>query len=572
MQSTIFENFLESYENNKERVVLEYKEGHHFAKITYQTLYELVFCFMGELKKLGVKKGELVGLISENRPEWVISDLALLGLGAVSVPIHKVLSTDQIAEILKETKPRILLISDEIVFEKIKNIKELRDFLEKIIYFEENKIELEKTEILYFKKITHENNACSEADIVKTTQDDLATVLYTSGTTGKAKGVMLTNGNLVSNAKALMRTVTISANDKFLSILPLSHIFERTVGYYVPLFSGAVISYIEDPKKFGEVVKLEKPSIVIAVPRLYEKVYEKIVKELNHNKIKKAIFYKAISVFNNSKANPVLKQLIDTVIFGKVKKELGGNIRFFVSGGAPLNKDVAIFFNSINLKVLEGYGLTETSPVISCNSEESICLGTVGKPIPETQVKIDSGEILAKGPGVMRGYFNNEQATKETFSGEWLKTGDLGEIDNNGNLKITGRIKDLIVLSTGKKVAPAKMEEELEFSKFISQALLIGDGYKYLTALIVPCWEEVLAEFGRKNKKELLKEGKLYSFFEDETAKILNHYAEHEKIKKFILLEEEFSLDTGEMTPTLKLRRHKILEKYKPQIKELYNE
>ena len=577
MANTIFDLFLKTAQKYPKNKALLYKKGHHFESLTYSQLEALVFGFGSGLQSLGVEKGNRVAIISENRPEWVIADLALMAIGAISVPIHKVFSGPQIVKILAKTQPKVVIISDQSVLEKLVNAENFEGLPEHFIICEDVKISAFKDfadkfggiKISNFKTVV--SHQLRKFD-VQNSPKDIATILYTSGTGGEPKGVVLTHQNLASNVNAIKSIVKVISSDKFLSILPLSHIFERTVGYYVPLSCGATISYIEDPRQFGTVIKEEKPSIVLGVPRLYEKIYDKIMGEVSKNPLKKALFEVFLWLAETLGEKSAVRKFLESTVFSKIEKGLGGQIRFFVSGAAPLPEEIGRFFKAIGIKILEGYGLTETSPVVSCNTLENINFGTVGKPLPGIDVKIASdGEILVKGASVMAGYYQNEQATKAAFSEDgWFKTGDLGELDKRGYLKIIGRKKDIIVLSTGKKVSPALVEEGLEKNVYISQSLVFGEGKKFTAALIVPEWEEVFGKFGKKSKTELVQDEKLHHFFEKEITDAQEHLAEHEKAKKFIILPHEFSIENGMLTPTLKPRRHVIFERYEREIKELY--
>jgi len=405
--------------------------------------------------------------------------------------------------------------------------------------------------------------------------DDVCSIVYTSGTTGLPKGVELSHNNFLSNVEAVKSAVPVRQDDVFLSFLPLSHILERTCGYYVPLLSGAAIAYAESAKTILLNLSEIKPTILIAVPRIFEKFYEGVwnnARELAG--FKKHIFFWALK----QKERGLPRILAEFLVFKKIKSKLGGHLRLAVSGGASLDKKIAKFFMKIGILILEGYGLTETSPVIAVNKEDGFKFGAVGKPISGVDVKIfRDKEILVKGPNVMKKYFNDLEGTKSVIDPDgWFHTGDLGFVDEEGFLTIIGRKKEMIVLSGGKNIWPEVIERELNNDCFVSQSMIIGNNRKFISALIVPDWEKI-QNFLKENNlaaespENLVKNEILNEFFRERVEEINKNFSDYEKIKKFQLIAQEFSQEREEMTPTLKLRRKTIEDNHKKEIEEMYN-
>jgi long-chain acyl-CoA synthetase len=568
----LFYTSAERFANNE---ALKYKVGHHYEQLSYFELKKEVIKLALALQKLGFKKGDKVILFTENRPEWVIADLALVSLGAINVPVHSVLSPIQLEEIIKEIKPKALLFSDHELGAKLIDISETIATIPHLISFD--KFESNGFgHLKYFKELVDGivPSMKDEAELIETSlgisPQDTATVIYTSGTTGHFKGVRLTHENFIFDAMGVLNYVWVYPEDRFFSILPLSHVFERTVGYYIPLYSGASIGYSTDLANISQEIKDRQPTIVIAVPRLFEKIYEKILANVNKSLIKRMIFRYAFGLKKGGK-NKRLENLCEKMVFSKVRAEFGGKIRFFVSGGAALPPKLGKFFDQVGLVILEGYGLTETSPVVSCNRLEDYCFGTVGPLLEEVQVKIDpTGEILVKGPNVSCGYVNKGDNKGSFTKDGWFRTGDYGFFDKKGFLVLTGRKKDLIVLSTGKKVSPPLIEEQLESSPYIEQAFVFGDARKHIAAILVPNHEKLTEKFGNSSSHWLVKDKKIREFLATETKNLLKNYASYEKIHKFIIQPELFSIENGELTPKFSLRRHVIYERNLEEIEKIY--
>lgn len=565
---------VDKYPNNS---ALAYRVGHHYESLTYEQLRDEVVVLALALKKLGIKPGDRAILMSENRPEWVITDLALSSIGAIGAPLHEVLSATQLADVIEELGPKAIFFSGEETEEKMISISAQIAKISTLISFEKKDTEA-LGKLHYFKELIDNHEATEEEKqaIVDASRDidpgSVCTIIYTSGTTGHLKGVQLTHANIIANLEGIRGSICSDENDRFFSILPLSHVFERTAGYYVPLYFGSSIGYSIDLAKVSQEIAERKPTIMVAVPRLFEKIYEKVLEKVNKNIVSKLIFRIAFGRRHAGKQGDFLDNIFDKIVFSKIRASFGGETKFFVSGGAKLSEKIGKFFDTVGLTILEGYGLTETSPVIAVNQLTSYKFGTVGHVLSNIEVKIGKGdEILVKGPSVMKGYLRDED-NKEAFTADgWFKTGDMGYIDKNDFLTITGRIKDLIVLTTGKKIAPVPIEEALELSEYIEQACVLGDGYKHIIALVVPNFEALKEKFGISEKSQLLKDESVLQHLKTEIEFATRNMASIEKVRKYILLKDPFSVESGEMTPTLKLRRHIILARNQEEIEKIYS-
>ncbi|MCX7797918.1 MAG: long-chain fatty acid--CoA ligase [Melioribacter sp.] len=578
----------------KERPALKHKIDDNWIGITYDQLYEETENFACGLASLGVKREHKVAIISENRPEWVYSDMAILGIGAIDVPIYPISTSETIEYILNNSESIGVIVSNKFQLNKIlkirNNCKHLKFIIimnnhektnDKDVYsFEEVQVkgkEFRKENPNYFKE---QSELCRE--------NDLCTIIYTSGTTGEPKGVMLTHRNIVSNIKAAHEVFYIDENDVFLSFLPLCHIFERMAGYYTAFSSGGTIAYAESIEKIANNLLEIRPTIVTAVPRLFERMYSKIKRNVeSQSERKQKIFNWAIEVGKEyqlaKKSNqPVpltltLKHKIaDKLVLSKLRERTGGRIRFFISGGAALARELGIFFEAVGILIIEGYGLTESSPVLTVNRVNDYKFGTVGKPLPGVEIKIaKDGEILASGPNIMVGYYKNKKETEEVLKDGWLHTGDIGVFDAEGFLIITDRKKHLFKTSQGKYIAPTPIENMFLASKYIDQFVIIGDRRMFITALIVPDFE-ALKEYADANRiqynsiEELVKMKQIYELLDRELDQFQKKLASFERIRKFAILDKPFSIETGELTPSLKVRRKVIEERYKDLIEEMY--
>ena len=560
-------------------------KGGTYQDISYAELGESVAAFRKGLIALGIEKDDRVAILSENRPEWAVADFGILAAGAVTVPMFSTLTAAQVGYILKDSGAKIICVSTERQLRKVTAIRDEVATLEQVILFDS--VEGEYPDgVIGFEAVceleTDETNAAAS-------EEDIATIIYTSGTTGAPKGVMLTHANFISNLEACKSLVDVGETDVLLSFLPLSHVFERLGGHYVPLLSGAKVAYAESPLTVAQNMPEVSPTVMLSVPRLYEMMHDRILRRVQAgSSLKQKIFHWGVSVGSavssaiqqGRKPSAILQLkagVADKLVFAKLKAATGGRLRFFVSGGAALPQSIAEFFHAAGLLILEGYGLTETSPVISINHPEHWKFGTVGMPIPGVEVQIaEDGEILTRGPHVMKGYFNNESATAEVIDADgWLHTGDIGIIDEDGFVKITDRKKNIIVLSNGKNVAPQPIESELVQSPFIDQILLVGNERKNLAALIVPNFDALKA-WAAENGVEtddlgvMLQTRDVQQLIQREIRSRLTDFADFEQVRRFALLEKEFTQENDEMTPTLKLKRNVIIEKYGDVIEGMY--
>ena len=585
-------------------------KGGTYQDISYTEFGESVDAFRKGLNALGVQKDDRVALLSENRPEWAITDFGSLKAGAVTVPMFSTLTAAQVGYILKDSGSKIICVSTSRQLEKVTAIRDEVPTLERIIVFDP--IEGEPPEgVIQFEAVceldgqeqgigVRNPSHASEDDIgvgnpSHVSEDDIATIIYTSGTTGDPKGVMLTHANFISNLQACKSLIDVSDADVLLSFLPLSHVFERLGGHYVPLSSGAKVAYAESTFTVAQNMREVAPTVMLSVPRLYETMHDRILRAVQEGSpLKQKIFHWGVSVGSSvssaiqkgRKPSAILQlqqNIADKLVFAKLKAATGGRLRFFVSGGAALPQSIAEFFHAAGILILEGYGLTETSPVISMNHPAQWKFGTVGVPAPGVEVHIaEDGEILTRGPHVMKGYFNNEAATAEVIDEEgWFYTGDIGIIDADGFVKITDRKKNIIVLSNGKNVAPQPIESELVQSPFIDQIMLVGNERKNLAALIVPNFEALKAWAAENNvategtdgeTSPLHETREVQQLIQSEIRSRLTDFSDFEQVRRFKLLEKEFSQEADEMTPTLKLKRNVIMERYGDTIEEMYPE
>jgi len=594
--STIAEMFVALTDKHarETRPVLMYKTEGAYRGIPYAELRRRVDLFAFGLASLGLKKGDRVSIISENRPEWVISDQAIVSLGGVGVPIYPTMTAKQNEYIFNDATVRFAIVSNQFQLNKVLRVLDDVKSLEKVVVMEDRGTET-NPKILTFaevltagEKFEQENPDHVNASRKMVKPEDLLTLIYTSGTTGNPKGVMLTHANLVGNIISSAGIILIGPEDTLLSFLPLSHSFERMAGYYTALACGATIAYAESIDTVRDNMLEVRPTIVTTVPRLFERIQSRVLKLIDSSSpLRKQIFYWALEIGKQYAARKnaghvpsllaVEHALADRLVFSKIRERTGGRMRFFVSGGAALGKEFGEFFEAMGMKIIEGYGLTESSPVISANRLEKYRFGSVGFPIPGVEVKIAlDGEILARGSNIMRGYWNNPAATKEVLDEEgWLHTGDIGLFDAEGFLHITDRKKHLFVSSGGKNIAPQPIENLFLASRYIDQFMLIGDRRMFLTALIVPDFD-ALKEFADSHKidykdnTDLAKDARINDLLEEEISQIQKDLANFERVRKFTLLERQFSIEDGELTPTQKVRRKVIEERYASLIEDMY--
>lgn len=579
-------------------LALKYRKQGRFVTLSYSEFYNRALMVTRGLKKLDVKAGDRVAILSENRAGWVIADMGILCAGAVTVPIYPTSTPEQIEYMLNHSGARIVFVSGRFQYGKLLKIRESVPGLKLVVSFERFLGEPE-LQVCTFYQLSEIDTPISdrerreiEAEIDCIRPEDLLTLIYTSGTTGVPKGVMLTHSNILTNTHYLTGKadeVLVGKDDIVLSFLPLSHVLERTVGYYLTIRNGALMAFADSAEKVPENMLEVQPTMMVSVPRLFEKIYHRIFETVHQMPIvKKAIFHWAIEVgkqFVESKyiscqpsASLRFKYaLADRLVFSKLREKFGGGMKLFCSGGAPLDKTINEFFWVIGIPIFEGYGLTETSPAVTFNSYAHIRFGSVGVPLEDTEIKTaEDGEILVKGPQVMLGYYNDPAATAEVLQDGWFRTGDIGEI-RDGFLYITDRKKELIITAGGKNIAPQPIENELKMDKYVSSAFVYGDKKPYLTALIVPNIERLLELAKEKHLDyfdldDLVMSEPVQKLFEQRIAEINSRLAPYETIKRFALLAYDFSIENGELTPTLKLRRKVIYEKHKQKIEDLYTD
>ena len=561
--NNLLELFYDQYQRqDKESIFLQSLKKPK-KKYSWEDVYLNINKLSEEISK-HIKKGDRCLLVSENRPEWMISDLSIMLSGGITVPAYTTYTERDYEYIIDDCTPAIIIISDKIQYEKIKNIIQKKDFIKKTIFFESieniNK-ELHLNIHDVFKKDKHNNQNFYD---LKIQRKDMACIIYTSGTQGNPKGVMLSHGGILNNCEGAYGLLQkfISKKPKFLTWLPLSHSYEHTV-QFVQIVVGARVFYAESIDKLIKNMSDCSPEVMTAVPRFYQNLFQKINTPFSKTVgLKKFLVNQTVNL-GKKKLNKQRFSLIENfinficekLVREKIKNQFGGNLKTFISGGGALDKEVGLFLNAIGLPTLQGYGLTEASPVVSCNSIEDIRVETVGPPFKGNLVKIaDDGEILIKGENVMLGYWKNEEETNKVLKDGWLYTGDIGEFDGQF-LKITDRKKDIIITAGGDNISPIKVENDLNKSEFIEQSLVYGESKQYLVSLIV------LSEEHKNISKERIQQ---------EIEKINLDLTKIEKIKKFIIIEDQFSIENNMMTPTLKLKRYKIIKKYKIELEKLF--
>jgi long-chain acyl-CoA synthetase len=572
---------------------LRYKRDGAWRSVTSDEFRAAVEELSMGLRALGLERGDKVAILSENRPEWAFADLATLAVGAVDAPIYSTLTPPQVLYILNDSESKVVFVSNEAQWRKLAEVRAQARHLKHVIRMDP--VPLEGTLSLDEVRARGREALAGDKDAVRkrtaeVQPDDLATLIYTSGTTGDPKGVMLTHWNLTSNVLAAAKVFReLGADDVALSFLPLCHSFERTAGHNFMLYCGATIAYAESVEKVPENMQEIRPTLMCSVPRLYEKMYARVNEKVASDPpLRQKIFRWAIGVGREAFRHRVAKTqpgawlgfkfaLADKLVFSKIKERTGGRLRLFVSGGAPLAREIAEFFGAAGLLVCEGYGLTETSPVITCNRPNEMRPGTVGKPLEAVEVRIaEDGEILTRGPHIMKGYFNKPEATAEAIDAErWFHTGDIGVIDADGFLTITDRKKDIIVTSGGKNIAPQPIENAIKTNPFFAEVVMIGNKRNYACALVVPNFE-TLEKWARAQgvsfggRAELIAEPRVVAYYEQLVRDLTPHLAQFEKIKKIALLPQEFTLEAGELTPTLKVKRRVVEQKYADVIGRLY--
>ncbi len=576
-----------------DHAALRHKSEGAWRDITYGDLETRVRHTALGLRELGISSGDRVAILSMNRPEWAIADLACLTIGAADVPIYPTLAIVQTAYILRDSQARAIFVEDRTQHDKVSESRDQLPRLEHVITLGAESLPgaMSLAEVAQRGAAAERRYPEYRPEALAIKPGELATLIYTSGTTGEPKGVMLTHRNLTSNVHAGLQRLSLGDKDSCLSFLPLSHSFERTAGYYTMLQAGATINYAEGLDAVLGNLREVQPTVVVSVPRLYEKVFAgTLERALAGGALKRRIFFWARRTGERWADQVLAKRpvragigfkrwLADRLVLSQLRAAVGGRIRYFISGGAPLSPDIARFFFAAGLPVLEGYGLTETSPIVAVNPFEAPRLGTVGPPINGVELKIaDDGEILVRGPNVMHGYFNKPEETRGALTEDgWFHTGDIGSLDADGYLTITDRKKDIVVTAGGKNIAPQPIENRVKVSAFVHNAVLIADRRKFPLLLVVPDGEAVKIWAKERNlahddPNELLRSPDVVAKIEREVMGNLRDLANYQMPKKIVLLEEDFSIARGELTPTLKAKRRVIEEHYKGLIDAAYEE
>ncbi|HEX6587644.1 MAG TPA: long-chain fatty acid--CoA ligase [Longimicrobiales bacterium] len=584
---TLNQLFLDAVRAYQGEEAFREKVGGSWRSITYSEFAANVRRLAKALESLGVERGDRVAILSENRPEWALSDYATLAMCAPNVPVYPTLPADQITYLLENSGSKVILVSNAEQAAKIREIRPQLPALRWMITFDDvasGDGEMTLADALKRGDAGAFGIEEFERRALSAKPDDTATIIYTSGTTGQPKGVALTHDNIYSNTRAVSGVLPTGTEDVALSLLPLSHIFERMVDYYL-FSSGVTIAYAESIEKVPDNLMEVRPTIVASVPRLYEKIYSRVKAATG---IKGVLVKWASGVgtrwadvkLAGREPGPLLAlqhRVADKLVFSKLRERTGGQLRFFISGGAPLSETLGRFFYAAGVLILEGYGLTETSPVTNVNRPDRFRFGTVGPAVPGTSIRIaDDGEILVKGPQVMKGYYKNEEATRETIDADgWFHTGDVGEIDEQGFLRITDRKKDLIVTAGGKNIAPQPIENRLKLSRLVAEAVVLGDRRPHPVVLIVPNRENLSAWAAQNGVTStdlaaLVRDPKVQQLYRTEVDTQLHGFANYEMPKKIGLLSREFTIDGGELTPKLSVKRRVVEKRYAELIEQMY--
>jgi long-chain acyl-CoA synthetase len=585
---TVPQLFLHAVDTHDKRAAFRHKLLGKWQDVSHREAFELVYNAALGLRALNLAKGDRVALLSENRLEWAVADLAIQSAGYITVPVYPTLPPDQIEHILCDSEARALFVSSEAQLAKV---RECRANTPKLLHVFAFNADCDPDAAMPLDALTERGRMVepkqSFAEMISTVgRLDTASIIYTSGTTGVPKGTVLTHGNFVSNTNTCLEVFDVSPDDTYLSFLPLSHAFERTGGFYVMLYAGATICYAQSTDTISEDMRSASPTIICSVPRLYEKMYARIMETVQGaSGMRRNLFEWAVRTGRRYVSEKMeggvgvltrgKRSLADALVFKKIQGRTGGKLRFCISGAAPLRREITEFFHAAGIPILEGYGLTETSPVIAVNSFDHLRFGTVGKPAPGVEVVIaEDGEILARGDNIMQGYYKMPEETNEVLRDGWFHTGDIGHLDPDGFLVITDRKKDIIVTAGGKNIAPQKVENCLKRSPYIGEVVVVGNGRKFLSVLIVPDFEkldEFAASAGIRSGDDIASSSEIADLFQREVDTLCADLAPFEQPKKTIVMDREFTIEKGELTPTLKVKRRVIEDKYREAIDALYD-
>jgi len=583
----------QSAQTYADEIAMRIQRDGQWQSTTYREMGDAIRRIARGLLALGVQPGDRVGIFAENRPEWAMVDFAILAVRGVTVPIYATNTQPQAAYLVEETGMAVLFTGNQSNYDKALALAADSPALRHIIAFDDHTILSGEMSYPLSRLMAPGADPAADSEIdarlAAAESDELATIVYTSGTTGEPKGVMLTHANIFHQFKALAGNFHVGPGDRSICLLPLSHVYERSWSFFI-FKSGATNHYMANPKEIIAAMADVRPTVMVSVPRLYEKIYAAAIHGLSQgSSLKKKLFYWAIAVgkryqytLKDGRApGPALSlqhKLADRLVLGKVRAVVGGPKNFFSAGGAPLSQSIEEFFFAAGLLVCEGYGLTETSPMVTFNTPTAFKFGTVGKPIPDCQVRIAAnGEILVKSPSLSPGYYRKPEATAAAFRDGWFHTGDVGEFDAEGFLRITDRIKDLIITSGGSNVAPQKIETVFAKDHFIEQFITIGDRRKFISALIVPNFEALAAyalsrDVAYDSHAELVAHPTIQAFYQQRVDTLSQELAPYERVKAFTLLPAPFAQESGELTPSLKIKRRVVAEKFAPQIESMYPE
>jgi long-chain acyl-CoA synthetase len=577
---TLNDVFFTIVESDHPQVML-HRRPIQWVPISSRELYRNVVGVALALQQWGIRRGDRVAILAENRPEWTVADFASLILGAVVVPIYGTLTAEQTAYILQDSGARVIFVSTEAQMQKVSSIQS-QTSVEKMVVMDEVQTALAPHMYHLMQSGPEQPDVAIDALAHSVTAEDLATIIYTSGTTGIPKGVRLTHGNLASNIDCSLGQFGVRRGQTSVSFLPLSHVTARHVDFAM-LYHGVTLAYVPTVDQLPQALLELRPSIFVGVPRVYEKIHTQ-VEVKTRGFPRSAIYAWALSV--GSKCKPAILsgrkptslawRVADLLVYSKVRQGMGGRAELYISGGAPLGRRLADWYAEIGIRIHEGYGLTETSPVIAVNTPRAHKLGTVGRPLSNVEVRIaEDGEILVRGPSVFDGYWNRPQETRDAFVDGWFKTGDIGNIDDEGFLSITDRKKDLIKTSGGKFVAPQPIETSLKHNPLVSEAVVVGDMRKFPAVLISPYFA-LLEDWARANhvafssRQDLVAQARVQALYEGIVADLNKDLARFEKLKRVLLVADEFSTADGTLTASMKLRRRVVERKYQREIEELY--
>jgi len=586
---------LETIRQHPENTALSYERDGSIEKISYREFGEMIQDITLALAKIGLASGDRIAILSNNRPEWTISDFASFSMGAVIVPIYQTLPPNQIAYLLHDSETRAIFVENEEQYNKIRQIKKQLPHLEFVFSFDI--IPSARNDVHYFTDLLHlgreelKEHPERYAKLIETIdRDQICSIVYTSGTTGQPKGVMLNHSGFIWDIVESEKVLNLVEEDVFLSFLPLSHLYERLAGHWCPMLRGGQIHYAKGIDTVVEDIGIARPSVITAVPRLFEKVAARVLEQVEEGSfLKRKIFYWSLHVgrkyFDAQFEGQIpwslerKYHLADKLVFQKIREKLGGRLRYPIAGGAPLSVETLKFFEALGMRIIEGYGMTEAHLIITLTPYGKTRYGSCGRAIGGVELRIaDDGEILVKGPTLMQGYYNNPEATAEVIDADgWLHTGDVGHLDEDGYLFITDRKKNIIVTSGGKNVASAPIENRLKQSKYIEEVCLVGNHRKFISAILIPNLE-ALKTWARAHSieagsnQELVSHPDVIAFIDQELKILQMELARFETVKKFILLAEPLSIEDGELTPSLKIRRSVIEKRYRDQINQLYEE